>query len=384
MREAERIVLFIVTTIIIILIAFVLASQPVILESQKAKEMRALVESSSPLDTSLARKEVLLKVDEFAISTFPFSSILRSVYSSEFMQFFHSRITKAISEIRAAKVPAGKVRVWYLYNMGVVAKSANITIGFDIGGTWLDPSIGELSKDLDVLVITHNHADHFDPAVVKGVLQKGGIVIFPGEKVSIREITSSDGLRKTYLIDRDENGIEPAEALEKIYGISPKNVVFLKSGETVDIRGVRITSYAAKHYVDWELDTKWEILRNTSVSWFYVNISNRTILHTGDGYLLYREKDYERLGNMPIDIMIIHYPDDRALEKYSSSLHKVKRIVPLHLYEFGHGLEEVSLNMRYKQALENYDNWKLRFAVRNIATNISYTPMIWGEHIDIG
>lgn len=66
---------------------------------------------------------------------------------------------RIVREVRETSV-TGKPAVWYLYNMGVIVKTRESTIGLDI----CHPRAPELEPLLDFAVISHNHGDHYTRA----------------------------------------------------------------------------------------------------------------------------------------------------------------------------------------------------------------------------
>lgn len=346
--------------------------------SEDVNRINAIVGNTTPLDASQARLNALLEVDNFAMHKFQFDSPFPKLYQADFDTFFHGRIENILNEMDE-EVPPGEVRIWYVYNMGIIAKSSNCTVGFDLAGTYIDPSIVLLAKKLDVLIISHSHGDHFDQAVVKEAIRNNATVIFPGENVVIEKMNGMFGT--VPFINRDENGINPANAIEQVYGINAQDITPLKSGETIDINGISITAFSAKHYIP-EIPISEDddpLFRNSSVSWFYVNISGKTILHTGDGFVL---EDYEVGADKQVDMMAIHYQDERSIEPYYEKIPNLKLIVPLHLHEFGHGMKIAEYGL-YKHALNNFEDGMFRLMARNITTNVRYVPMIWGESIEL-
>ena len=65
---------------------------------------------------------------------------------------------KVLREVRETEVAdSGRPAVWYLYNMGIVVKSADRTFAIDL----VHPRAAELVPFLDFALITHNHGDHW-------------------------------------------------------------------------------------------------------------------------------------------------------------------------------------------------------------------------------
>jgi L-ascorbate metabolism protein UlaG (beta-lactamase superfamily) len=87
----------------------------------------------------------------------------------------------AFEDIRATKVRKG-LAVWHLYNMGYVFKTPGACFGIDI----FSPGSEVLAGDLDFLLVTHEHGDHFWPPLMDRMIKAGKPVVtrwYPGSRV---------------------------------------------------------------------------------------------------------------------------------------------------------------------------------------------------------
>lgn len=96
------------------------------------------------------------------------------------------RLRHAIMEARNVELARDEVHLWQMYNHGVLIKSDEITMGFDVivmprRFGWKEPvDLREaMAYTMDVLFITHRHPDHFDRALVSDCLRLGRPVIMP-------------------------------------------------------------------------------------------------------------------------------------------------------------------------------------------------------------
>lgn len=81
---------------------------------------------------------------------------------------------KVLREVRSAEAVApGKPRIWYLYNMGVVVKSATKVFSIDL----VHPRAAELAPLLDFALITHNHSDHWTRPFYSAMNSSGKTVV---------------------------------------------------------------------------------------------------------------------------------------------------------------------------------------------------------------
>ena len=93
-------------------------------------------------------------------------------------RFLDLRVNKAIEEIKNIQVDAGKIRIWSLLNMGVVVKTDNKIIAFDIADMPLSRAHKELANIADVIITSHGDSDHYDPALLEKALVQGKSLVF--------------------------------------------------------------------------------------------------------------------------------------------------------------------------------------------------------------
>ncbi len=73
------------------------------------------------------------------------------------------------------------MKVYKIYNEGIVARTASVTLAFDLARGWcqgknvLPDALGvqQILDRCDILFLTHNHGDHVDPVVVDMFLKAG-------------------------------------------------------------------------------------------------------------------------------------------------------------------------------------------------------------------
>jgi L-ascorbate metabolism protein UlaG (beta-lactamase superfamily) len=98
--------------------------------------------------------------------------------------FLNRRIERAVSEIEREVVTRG-LTIWKLYNHGFVAKTPEITIGFDLHRGPFDTFCIEsalfdrILKVTQALFISHEHSDHADADAIVGMATLGRPVIVP-------------------------------------------------------------------------------------------------------------------------------------------------------------------------------------------------------------
>ncbi len=96
------------------------------------------------------------------------------------------RLERALQNAREKELGRDEVHLWQMYNHGVLVKSDEITMGFDLIAMprrfgWPEPeSLRRLmAQVVDVLFVTHRHPDHFDRALVADCLRLGRPVFLP-------------------------------------------------------------------------------------------------------------------------------------------------------------------------------------------------------------
>jgi len=314
--------------------------------------------TSTPLGSD-ERTQLLLDFDDFIADNIPTPVRPKTDATS----LLETRTRHAVEEIRSTKVAEGEIRLWYIYNMGVVIKSHNATIGIDVAGTYEVPAVEDVGGLLDLLIITHPHSDHLDAKVAAAAAKAGAKIIVADEKAKIvysptkSIIRDPEGTRLTTLLVGSEL------ASDALVGVEPWG--------TIEVDGIRITAIPATH-TSTDLDVP--------VDWFYIEASGFGILHTGDGCFPDERPD---LAGKCVDLYLVHYVDEVFAEDCYELVPQSRVIVPLHLHELGHG-EEITSYAMYGNALEQEKNghlWLEHLTPQD--TGIDYTPMIWGESMSL-
>lgn len=316
------------------------------------------VNSIPPEDTSGKRVDLLKQIDDFAGKSVSGNSFTSDIYS-----LVKIRLDQALKEIPNTQVPKGKVKIWYIYNMGVIAKTSDKTIAFDLASTYVYSNMPDFTKYIDVLVITHFHNDHFDIPVVKEALKNGVTVIIPGDKMTL--------IGDQFV--RDPNGEDAVSLIKKRDGINSDNLISLKPEEETVVKGMEITAYPAKHFYNDGQPVGDPNIALTPSDWYLVNLSGFTILHTGDAASFDYQPDFTGKN---IDLFIIHDFDPRTNDSLVKLVPNAKVILPLHEWELQHGPGNIG-NMNYKNILDDYSNGYYK----TLQGKTRFIPMIWGESI---
>lgn len=97
------------------------------------------------------------------------------------LRYLRVATTNAMADIRRTTVTKG-VAIWFLYNMGYVFKTPTACFGIDIKARDSE----KLVADLDFLLISHEHEDHYHAPLIEAMLERQKPVItrwFPGTTI---------------------------------------------------------------------------------------------------------------------------------------------------------------------------------------------------------
>lgn len=318
------------------------------------------INNSSPENISSDRLTLFQTLDDFIKS-----SVKGSGFSAKAYSLVKIRLDKALNEISNTLVPRGTLKLWYLYNMGVIAKSQDKTIAFDLPNRIVYLNVGNFTKKLDVLVITHFHGDHFDPNLIKEALKNGVSVVIPNDRVSLIQNRSAK------IIVRDPNGESILVLLDKLFGIKSENLIAVNPSEKVTVKGIGITGYSAKHMYNPDSPTDPNIAASP-IDWFYVDVDGIGLLDAGDSSALISQPDF---GSKKIDVFIAHIDDGRTNDSLAKLVTGAKIILPLHVYELQHGSEILDY-MMYKNVLDANTNGYWRGS-----SSTKFIPLVWGESL---
>lgn len=88
------------------------------------------------------------------------------------LHYLRAATMHAVESIQRTRVERG-MAIWHLYNMGYVFKTRHVCFGADL--KFRDAE--QLAGELDFLLITHEHGDHWSEALVKAMIRKRKPVI---------------------------------------------------------------------------------------------------------------------------------------------------------------------------------------------------------------
>ncbi len=328
-----------------------------VLELEEEAILNNKIKSILPDDTSKERIDLLLQIDDFTKESINGKSFSTKIYS-----LIKTRLDQVLKEIPETQVSKGKVKIWYIYNMGIIAKSSDKTIAFDLAGTYVYPNMSDFTKYIDILFITHFHNDHFDKNVVQEALKNNVTIVIPDEKVRLE----GDQLIK------DDKGEDIMDYLSGHGSINFGSLfVAIKPQEKTTIKGIDIIAYPSNHIGPREDNS----VVPYPIDWYYVNLSGLKILHMGDGTSFNYQPDFV---NQNIDVFITHNMDPMTNDSLVKLVPNAKTILPLHILELGHGPNIInSHTMDYQNAPDDYSNGYYK----TLQGKTRFIPMIWGESL---
>jgi L-ascorbate metabolism protein UlaG (beta-lactamase superfamily) len=280
-------------------------------------------------------------------------------------KYFMTQLGSAINEI-ISPLPAGQfLRLWLIYNAGVIIKTASLTIGIDVvipvrPGWWsIDPHlIEDLAGALDILFISHSldqtkpddpfaHGDHYDQRLVRAMLRHGKRVVMNS---ALRDLGVS-GFYKLELSADEERAL-----------------FWVETGRSYTIGALTFWAFTGQHVYKAYID-------HTPHLAYQIRLPEGPILyHSGDlDYTLPSENYGIQLApGVPIDILCMKlggispsYDDQNPASKgddlaaFQLGLAKISPppalVIPCHLAELGHpvggGRESYTLGLRLEDEL---------------------------------
>ncbi len=143
--------------------------------------VEALLERFPPEHaTTLERQAALLLLDNVLFDP-------EAAEKPAVQAFFVERTKKAAAALREARVTRG-ARIWKLYNHGFIARTASVTIAFDLvsgrhlgndGFVLPDELLEDLARQCDLLFVSHFHPDHAVLRVTEIFFRNGKPVVAP-------------------------------------------------------------------------------------------------------------------------------------------------------------------------------------------------------------
>ena len=270
-----------------------------------AKKLDNQINLSDPSQLDQTRLDLSSKLAQYLADGLPKDSdktpTLLHLFLANQRKLLDLRIKNAIGNIKNSPPQEDQLHITATINMGVIAKTKNHTIAFDIADMPTSVAQKKLTTVADIFLVTHMDSDHYDFLLLKKALDQGKTVIFPA------------GFNFFYD--------------SKNYS----NIHKLSNGQTVDINGVKITAYQTDHRMDGDFDN--------SNAWYLVDVDGFKILHTGDG-IEFKDRGLRQKLNQTKDIDVFFV--NAKIHPYDIRDIHPKLAIPLHLFKFMHNHQELS------------------------------------------
>jgi len=152
------------------------------------KKFIGVLDANPPtFQKSAPRSKAFLRIAKFLEDTVkPGGSYDLDLNPHPVWQIIEARLAAAIDEIGTSELSDDEVVAWQMYNDGVIIKSGEVIIGLDVipmprSHAWAEPPglTERIAGTLDLLLITHPHADHYDHPLARACLQMGKPVVMP-------------------------------------------------------------------------------------------------------------------------------------------------------------------------------------------------------------
>jgi len=332
----KKVLKHIVVNVLILLFGLLIIFIALIFIPKDIKSRKAEIEESTPLafsEMNVEREELLENFDEFILSTATQNSknILQIVFNSGFKLnwLMQKDIYTEVEDYNDDSLKA-----WYVYNMGVITKTGDTTVCFDLATPIVSPSLLNLAETCDYLFISHGDGDHYKQSVVKRILENNGKVF----------IYDSTGIWEEMIkINVDE----------QFYN----NLYSLENDTETQIDDLKIYTYRTSHRGE-----------DKDNAWFFVNVNGYNILHTGDGKVDdYRDWEmFEDIDLLLANVIVLPIDLKDIDTRY---------VIPLHMHEIAHNrefLEEATFTY-YMSLLEEYEDM----------IDSKVYLLFWGESIEV-
>ncbi len=227
--------------------------------------------------------------------------------------YLRAATTHALADIRRTRVDRG-VAIWFLYNMGYIFKTPTACFGIDVTARECE----KLAADLDFLLISHEHCDHYHVPLMEAMIQRSKPVItrwLPGTTV-------------------------------------------LTQGASFDFAGIHVKVEIGDHHYAQPGQTHNMLM-------FEVNcgpLANQAVIyHSGDGNNLHKMRPAK-----PIDVFIPHVSVGMSVPDAIRHLQPTLTLVS-HVMELGHNIDQWRWSYEYA-----FD------VIKDIPENQA-TLLTWGE-----
>ena len=206
---------------------------------------------------------------------------------------------RVFSEVAAATIPEGSLRLWRIYNMGYIIKGPKHTVAIDITARpelytasgkyfvkdtntviWCKADWKRLAELADMIFVTHPHGDHYNRAGIEAFVEANKPVVVPCDLVA-------------YATNRPpKKGPDGKYVVEKeILTTAPCCVKLTEDHlEPVDVGGVKVRNFLGNQGV------------NVPCNVYLIDIDGVLVADNGDNYDMDKERMLSKCP--PADVII--------------------------------------------------------------------------------
>ena len=246
---------------------------------------------------------------------------------------------RVFSEVAAAKIPDGSLRLWRIYNMGYIIKGSKHTVAIDITArpkfydvvegrfmpdtnvvVWSEADWKRLANLADMIFVTHPHGDHYDRAGIEAFVEAKKPVIVPCDLVAYAASRSAkEGPDGKYVAEK------------KILTTAPCCVKLTEDHiEPVDVGGVKVRNFLGNQGEDVPCNV------------YLIDIDGVLVADNGDNSVLDKERMLSKCP--PADVIIAStWNNVQGMVNCCAGAPGFDRtksvLLPSHENELGHGVD---------------------------------------------
>ena len=246
---------------------------------------------------------------------------------------------RVFSEVAAAKIPDGSLRLWRIYNMGYIIKGPKHTVAIDItarpefyavdGGrfvkdtntvVWCKSDWKRLAELADMIFVTHPHGDHYNRAGIEAFVEAKKPVVVPCDLVAYTANRSAK---------EGPDGKYAAE--KKILTTAPCCVKLTEDHfEPVDVGGVKVRNFLGNQGEDVPCNV------------YLIDIDGVLVADNGDNSVLDKERMLSKCPSADV-IIASTWNNVQGMVNCCAGAPGFDRtksvLLPSHENELGHGVD---------------------------------------------
>ncbi len=287
-------------------------------------QIQTLLRSNPPCDGSMkSRKDAILTLDEYLKND-------ASRWDPGIIALYENMMGFVESEINEPVLTG--VRIWSMYNHGFIVKTPSTVFAFDLihGYPSWDYRIPDaILKQIQVLFVSHKHADHRDNSLSQAILDFGGQVVTPLE--------------------------------DKLIGY---DMIYVSPGDELNVAGLHVKVYDGLHG-----DIPVRIFEVTTPE-------GLKIMHTGDNQTSETLPEGVKVDILLLNAWVNESGSAPAITGVRNSIDKLTPSLTIlgHFQELSHNYDPSSITSRL--------SYESILAADNVSLPGEVSVQVWGERCD--